>query len=86
MKTERVELEVLEFTQVAGRSVAAARILSGEPTTNILLLSETDGTKWKIKGSAFLPAEKWASGIRGLILEGESINSALSKGGRLISE
>lgn len=86
MKSQKVELEVIEFTQVAGRNIVATKVLSGEPTAETLLQSQTDGTKWRVKGSAFLPAEKWEKGIRGLILEGEAKSQSLSRGVKLISQ
>lgn len=82
----KVELEILEFSKVAGRNIVAIKILSGEPSGEMDLQSETNGKIWKVKGSAFLPAEKWAGGLRGLILEGENESITLKAGEKLISQ
>lgn len=85
MTDKNVELEVMQFMKVAGRNVVATKVLSGEPSSETILKSKTTGTMWKIRGSAFLPAEKWDSGVRGFILDGESGELTLSKGEKLVS-
>lgn len=85
MSSQYIELEVMQFVNVAGRNIVATKVLSGEPSSETILKSKTNGTKWKIRGSAFLPAEKWDSGLGGFILEGESNDLTLSEGEKLIS-
>lgn len=85
MNANKVRLEVVEFTKVAGRNVVAVKVLSGEPSSSALLQSENNGIKWKVKGSAFIPAEKWEVGLRGLILEAEDEDVTLNKGEKLYS-
>lgn len=81
----KTELEIINFTESAGRNLVTVKILNGEPQSGMKLKCVTSGSIWNIRGSAFLPIEKWEEGIRSLILESEEKNELLDIGDKLIS-
>jgi hypothetical protein len=61
--------EVLQVASAgSGALVVSGRLLAGEVKEDMVLAASGATGRWRISGSAFIPAEAWAQGMRGLSL------------------
>jgi hypothetical protein len=83
--TEPTLLEIVDVVQTGDRLLVATRRLQGEPAAGMILMSGVKGTRWCVRGLAFVPFEAWQKGMRALTLERLDSGGNLRVGGTLRS-
>jgi hypothetical protein len=78
-------LEVIDVGRTDERIIIVAKLLSGEPSANMVLKSEETSAQWRVKATAFVPSEAWQKGMRSLLIEPIGDAEHLHKGELLLS-
>jgi hypothetical protein len=67
-ETTPTRFEVLEVSSAGRAVIVAGRLLAGEVREDMILETGETSGQWRVSGLAFIPAEAWAQGMRGLSL------------------
>jgi hypothetical protein len=84
MKAGAAVLEVREVSVVRDRVLVVATIIEGDFQPDVVV-EDAAGSRWRITGVGFTPADAWSAGYRALTLEPLSGGRTIEPGSLLVA-
>jgi hypothetical protein len=77
---DTARVEVLETSFASDLMLAAVQLITGDVREGMFIETEDKHERWEIKGLAFVPADAWQTGRRGLSLRPAKEGAVLRPG------